>query len=352
MASAVQATYALSDLPGRTLSDAYEVEAMIGKGGMGAVFRGRQIRLRRAIAIKVPHPDVSQDPDFLLRFEREALTMAKLVHPNIVQVYDVVVSRDPATPSYMVMEYAEGQDLEVFLRMQDQSLTVGGFGELLMQVAAGLDAAHARAIVHRDIKPSNVVVTLPDRVPKIMDFGVAGVAYDFDGETATGGTPAFMSPEQVLGQLTTTSSDIYSFAAMIYRLLTRQHPFDASSITALMAAHAHQAPVPATVRNPRLPESINVSLRTGLEKDPAKRPISATQLARAVVHALRPLDHRSFASLFPENVSTDSTFSRLSLSSTMVPRTTRAVRSLAPYVLTAAVLVASAVALRLFLARG
>lgn len=296
-----QAVQSLQSLCGTVLDDRYQLDELIGLGGMGGVFRARQLRLRRTVAIKVPKPELASNPDFLGRFEREALSMAKVVHENIVQIFDVFVSNDPQVPSFIAMEYVEGFELEPFLREQQHQLTVEAVLELFMQIARGLDAAHDRGIVHRDIKPSNIVITMPQRVAKIMDFGVARVEMEnvFTTQDAAAiGTPAFMAPEQVRGKPTSPAADVYAYGMMLYRLLTRRIAFDAPNTSALLFAQVQENPVPIADRNPRLPPAVQTALAPALEKDPLKRPRRASEVARHMAQALEPLKSESFASLF------------------------------------------------------
>jgi serine/threonine-protein kinase len=300
-------SFRLETLPGKTLHGAYEVEELIGMGAMGAVYRGRQIRLRRTVAIKVPKPDLAANPDYIQRFEREALTMAKLVHENVVQIFDVFVSPNPAEPSFIVMEFVEGCELETFLHTQERSLTVAAVCELFTQVARGIDSANSRGVVHRDIKPSNIVVTLPSRVAKIMDFGIARVEMEnvfATQDTKTMGTPAYMAPEQVTAKPLGPACDIYAFAMMIFRLLARRLPFDCSTSSALLFAQVHTPPIPLDICNPRIPRAAALAVAEGLAKKPLDRPATATQLAAKLTAGLEPLAQRPFGELFlPTHVS-------------------------------------------------
>ncbi|CAN5185868.1 hypothetical protein BH09SUM1_BH09SUM1_13880 [soil metagenome] len=303
----VEPGFTLDSLIGKAIDDRYQVDELIGQGAMGAVFRARQLRLRRDVAIKVPKPEFCNDPEFLARFEREALTMAKLVHENVVQVFDVYVSKNPNVPSFIAMEIVEGAELEKFLRLQENSLTVAAVVDIFMQVARGLDTAHQHGIVHRDIKPSNIIVTMPQRVAKIMDFGIARI--DMDGvfatqEAAAIGTPAFMAPEQVRGEaIITPAADIYAFAMTIYRLLARKIAFEATSATSLLFKQVNEAPIPLHERNPRVPPEVHKVLLKALNKDPEKRPISVVEFVGEVAEALKPLENVAFSELFPSSSS-------------------------------------------------
>ncbi|MBI1785279.1 serine/threonine protein kinase, partial [Candidatus Sumerlaeota bacterium] len=293
--------FTLESLIGQTLDDRYVVDEMIGLGAMGAVFRGRHLRLRRTVALKVPRPELSTKAGFLGRFEREALTMAKLVQENIVQVFDVCISENPEQPSFIAMEYIEGVELEQYLFSQDSKLTVSAVMDLFFQIARGLDAAHERGIIHRDIKPKNICVTLPQRVAKIMDFGVAKLEMEDVYETvaeAAIGTPAYMAPEQITGDSLTPAADIYGLAMTLYHCLTRKLPFEAQSASNMLFAHVSSAPIPAHVRNPSLPIKVHKALAPALAKNPKDRPKTARALVLAVYQALEHLANRSFGDLF------------------------------------------------------
>ena len=294
-------------LIGQTLDARYQIDDFVGQGAMGVVFKARQLRLRRPVAIKIPRPELANNPEFLARFEREALTMAKMVHENIVQVIDVFVSQDPSVPSFIVMEFVQGEALDTFLQAQRHSLTLSAVLDLFAQIARAIDSAHAHGVVHRDIKPENIVVTMPQRVPKIMDFGIARVDMEDvfrTTESAAIGTPAFMSPEQVAGADVTGASDIYAFAMTIYNLLARELPFDANTATALLFAHTHTDPIPIHERNPVLPERLSLVLGQALSKKPAMRPASAQELVQGVQQSLIHLQKRPFSDLLLEESAT------------------------------------------------
>lgn len=287
-------------LIGKVLDGRYQVDELIGQGAMGAVFRGRQIRLRRPVALKIPRPELIRDPEFLARFEREALTMAKIVHENVVHIIDVCVVHDRSAPSFIAMELVQGSELEKYLYSERHNLTVQAVTDLFMRIARGIDAAHAHGVIHRDIKPGNIIVTMPQRVPKIMDFGIARAemenVFNTTGMAAIG-TPAYMAPEQVNGDRVTGAADIYSLAMTIYRLFSQSLPFEATTPTSLFYAHSHTPPIAIHARNPNLPKAMSYALARALEKDPEKRPPTACELVREVTHALEPLGNLPFGDL-------------------------------------------------------
>lgn len=288
-------------LIGRVLDGRYEIEDLLGEGAMGVVYRARQVRLRRSVAIKIPKPHLLHDPDFMARFEREALTMARCVHENIAAIHDVYVAREPDELSWIVMELVSGIELDRFLRAEEKNLTVKAVVEILRQIARGLDAAHAAGIVHRDIKPSNLIVTLPSRVPKIMDFGIARAQYDNAFRTQTVqamGTPAFMAPEQVRGAEITPPADVYALGMTIFRLFTRRMPFESDTVHALLYCHLNTRPALIHDRNPHWPEELSVAIAKALEKDPADRYATVSQFVDAIAGALAPVLNHPFAEFF------------------------------------------------------
>lgn len=293
--------FSLEALVGKTLEERYQIEELIGMGAMGAVFRARHLRLRRTVAVKVPRPELCSRPGFLGRFEREALTMAKLVQENIVQVFDVCIYEETEKPSFIAMEYIEGVELEQYLFAQDNKLTISAVVDLFYQIARGLDAAHERGIIHRDIKPKNICVTLPQHVAKIMDFGVAKLemedVYETVQESAIG-TPAYMAPEQVTGDAITPAADIYALGVTIYHILTRRLPFDAQSASNMLFAQVSTPPIPAHTRNPSLPIKVHQALSLALAKSPADRPKTAKALVRAIHQSLQPFENLGFSELF------------------------------------------------------
>ncbi len=294
------------------LADTFELEDYLGSGAMGVVYRARQKRPRRTVALKFPSPKYQKDPKFLGRFAREAGSMALLEHPNVVQIFDVYLP--PSNPlegecpvPYLVMEYVEGAALEEFLARKEKSLTVGAVMGLLRQVASGLDAAHAAGVVHRDIKPSNIIVTLPQQTAKIMDFGVAKV--DEAGSTASEssntiavGTPAFMAPETLRETgVITPAVDIYALGVTVYRLLTRSLPFTTRQSRAkLHYAHLKEAPDRPTSRNPVLPRSVDAVILAALDKNPEKRQATATAFVESLESALGPVVRWKWTDLFTE----------------------------------------------------
>lgn len=288
-------------LVGHILENRYRIEEIIGEGAMGYVYKGTQLRLKRTVAIKIPRYELSQDPHFMSRFEREALSMARCIHENIVTIYDVYVAKNPEEISYIAMEFITGSNLHQFLRAEEANLTIRAIMEILKQLARGIDAAHAAGVIHRDIKPANMIVTLPQRMAKIMDFGIAKTDYDDIFKTQVGfsmGTPAFMAPEQIRGEKLGPPADIYSFAMSLYKIFARNLPFDATTSGELLACHLNESPILLRKKNPAWPIELERILAVSISKNPDDRHATASQLVEEIERALQPFYGRSFAEFF------------------------------------------------------
>ena len=267
----------------------YEIVAELGRGGMGAVFRARDPKINRIVAIKtisVPESDSTEMEHYRQRFFREAQAAGRLSHPGIVTIYDV--DEDPVTQTpFIVMEYAEGRTLAEFVAQSpDGKLAPATALDLVEQIALALDYAHGAGIVHRDIKPANIIVTAEGRA-KIMDFGIAKLA--LTEVTIPGhvmGTPAYMSPEQVNGKPVDGRSDLFSLGVIAYWLLTSVKPFDGDTVTEICVQVATRNPQPVTELNPGLGTNHQAVLAHALAKDPAHRYQTGRELA-ADINALR-----------------------------------------------------------------
>ena len=266
----------------------YEILAELGRGAMGAVFRARDPKIDRTVAIKtiaVLQPESSNADQYRQRFFREAQAAGRLSHPGIVTIYDV--DEDPATQTpFIVMEYADGLTLHDFVpHSPDGRLPVPMSLEVIEQVASALDYAHHAGIVHRDIKPANIMVTA-ERRAKIMDFGIAKLALGEATEaTVPGhvmGTPAYMSPEQINGQAIDGRSDLFSLGVIAYWLLTGEKPFEGDTVTEICVQIATKEPrQPSEVSN-SLSSDYDYVLSRALAKDPAHRYQSGRELAADV----------------------------------------------------------------------
>lgn len=248
----------------------YEVNLsqVLGRGGMSIVYGGRQISLRRPVAIKVLKRDlIDESPEFVDRFNREAMILAKIVDQHIVQVYGAGTADGNY---YYAMEFVQGEDLAKKLK-DGYVFSEGEILDIALSVARALEAAWKHQVVHRDIKPSNILITEEGRV-KVMDFGLAK-ALDTN-QTRTNiimGTPRYISPEQAMGKECDIRSDIYSLGAVLYELATRQPPFTADDVTALLYKHINEPPEPPRKHNPNISETLELIILRMLAKNPEQR---------------------------------------------------------------------------------
>jgi serine/threonine-protein kinase len=263
-------------LIGQRLSK-YEIQAEIGRGGMGIVYRGYDTMLQRPVAVKVLPPTFSFDQEFVARFQREAVLAANLHHPHIVTIHDV---GEQAGNHYIVMELLEGETLDHWLHRYG-AMTPPQAGQLLQQLASALDYAHGRGIVHRDIKPSNIMLS-PDGQVKLMDFGLvrAGEGSQLTRSGVVLGTPEYMAPEQALGESVDGCADVYALGVVLYRMLTGHVPFSRSTPYAVTYAHIHEPPPPLRTLRPDLPPAVEAVVLKALAKQPAERYGRAGQLAQ------------------------------------------------------------------------
>jgi Protein kinase domain/DnaJ domain/Domain of unknown function (DUF4388)/Tetratricopeptide repeat len=260
---------------GPTRIGKYEVVALLGRGGMGAVYRGFDPVLEREVALKVMLPQIADDPEQKLRFEREARAVARLAHPSVVTVYDLGYHTDGSP--YIVMELLKGHDLSTILR-GGAALSVERSTSIVLQVLDGLGLAHKRGIVHRDVKPPNIFVTDAETV-KIMDFGIA--RFTSTAATSSGmviGTAAYMSPEQVRGEAVDGRSDLFSTGIVLCELLTGRRPFQSETAVATMYRIANDEPVIEAPGQPLL-EALLPVLRRALAKKVEDRYPTASEFA-------------------------------------------------------------------------
>ena len=275
----------------------YQVLTKLGEGGMGVVYRARDTRLGRDVAIKVLPPDVARDVNRLNRFRHEAKSLAAIDHPNIVTVFSVEEASTGAGDDlvhFLTMQLVQGQSLDRVI--PDAGLPLERILEISAAIADALAAAHDKSIVHRDLKPANVMVGDDGRV-KVLDFGLAkdlGASGPADatltsaGHTEYGvvmGTPAYMSPEQVAGRTVDPRSDIFSLGVLIYQMASGQRPFGGASSIELASSILRDTPPLVTDLRDDLPEELARLIRRCLEKDPRQR----MQTAREVSHDCRDL---------------------------------------------------------------
>lgn len=281
---------------GRTLVEKYRLDARIGEGAMGRVYRAWHLPLERPVAIKVLHRHLSGDDRLAKRFHREAQAASRLSHPNSLQIIDFGEAEDGAL--FIVMELLDGDDLQAVIDT-DAPLTPARIGRLMVQALSALDEAHHAGIIHRDFKPENVVVIegrSGERV-KVCDFGIAKIVEDEGRVTAITkdgyvcGTPEYIAPEQARGEVIDARVDVYSAGVMLYQLLCGEVPFKAESALGIITKHVTEAP-----RRPRnvrpswgIPRALERVALKALSKKPVDRYGSAAEMSRAIEGAISSL---------------------------------------------------------------
>jgi eukaryotic-like serine/threonine-protein kinase len=258
----------------RLLGGRYELEGVVGRGGMAEVYRARDIRLDRVVAIKTLRADLARDQIFQARFRREAQSAASLNHPSIVAVYDTGEDMATGVPvPYIVMEYVDGRTVRDLLQEGHRLLPERSL-EIIDGVLRALDYSHQAGIVHRDIKPGNVMVTRNGDV-KVMDFGIARAMSDAQATmTQTAqviGTAQYLSPEQARGERVDSRSDLYSAGCLLYELLTGRPPFTGDSPVAIAYQHVRENPVPPSRVDPDVPPWADAIVLKAMAKSPADR---------------------------------------------------------------------------------
>src|SRR5450759_3018471 len=288
----------------------YEIQSLLGAGGMGEVYLARDTRLQRTVAIKVLPAHLSSSPDLHTRFEQEAKSISALQHPNICVVHDI---GSQGGIDFMVMEYVAGQTLDKLI--PPCGLPTDLAIKYAVQIAEALSRAHAAGIVHRDLKPANVMVDDTGLV-KVLDFGLAKLAAPastlggegatmVSGSTTPGmivGTLAYMSPEQAEGKIIDARSDIFSFGSVLYEMLTGSRAFDAQSSAALLAAVMRDDPKPVNELKRDVPPEVRKIVTRCLKKDPAARYASGAELAHELKSCRDLLFPESGARLSPARI--------------------------------------------------
>ena len=262
----------------RTLNGRYRIDGKVGEGGMAIVYRGWDTVLNRVVAIKVLREQYAVNQQFLARFRREAQAAAGLAHPNIVNVYDV--GRD-GEMWYIVQELIDGTDLATTIRQRGQ-MSAPDATEIMAQVCAALDYAHAKGLVHRDVKPHNILIDSRGTA-KVVDFGIAKGINDVtmtDAGTALG-TAGYISPEQATGAPVTAASDLYSAGVVLYEMLTGRLPFVGDTAVSVAMQHVRNPP-PPTRYNPRIPRPVELVVLRALEKLPERRYASGADFVAAL----------------------------------------------------------------------
>lgn len=264
----------------------YQIIEEIGRGAMGIVYRGRDPKIDREVALKCLRPHILEAHEGAgRRFQQEILALGRLIHPNIVSIFDVW--EDTASRStYIVMEYVEGVSLAQLLK-EKTPLTIEQVVRIGAQVCSGLDFAHSKEVIHRDIKPGNILLTRDYRVAKITDFGIARL--DNTGMTQTDhltGTPQYMSPEQCRGEHLDGRCDLFALGVVLYEVLCRTKAFQGDSLTGIMHQVLTHTPYPPHVISDRVPEALSAVVMQALEKNPEDRFSSGLEMADALVTAI------------------------------------------------------------------
>ncbi len=254
---------------GEVLAGRYELEELVGAGGMSSVYRAHDRLLDRKVAVKVLHEQYSDDEDYVARFRQEARAVAALSHPNIVTVID---RGDHAGRQFIVFEYIDGENLKAVIR-RDGPVPVAVALELAIQIAGALSFAHQSGLVHRDVKPQNVLLNGDGRA-KVTDFGIARSLDVQHGMTQTGtvlGTSDYIAPEQAQGQRVDEHTDVYSLGVVLYELLTSEVPFPGENFVAVAMRHINEPPPPVRAKRPDVPPRVDAAVQRAMAKDPADR---------------------------------------------------------------------------------
>ncbi|MGH9957274.1 MAG: protein kinase domain-containing protein, partial [Pyrinomonadaceae bacterium] len=265
-------------VPGAILSERYRIVGLIGRGGMGEVYRADDLKLGQPVALKFLPEHLLSDGAALARFHREVRVARQVSHKNVCRVYDI---GETDGRHVLSMDYIKGEELSSLLR-RIGSFPVDKAIQLARQICAGLSAAHDVGVLHRDLKPANVMIDA-DGNARILDFGLAGLAEEFRDDELAAGTPAYMAPEQLEGKPFTTRSDIYSLGLVLYELFTSRRAFEAATLAELIKLRrSNSAPTTPTSIVKDLDPVIERVIDRCIQTDPAARPSSALQVAAAL----------------------------------------------------------------------
>jgi serine/threonine-protein kinase len=263
-------------VPGTILAGRYRIAGLLGRGGMGEVYRATDLTLGQVVALKFLPEATSRDERLLARFYNEVRIARQVAHPNVCRVYDI---GQVDGLHYISMEYVDGEDLASLLRRIGR-LPVDKALETARKLCAGLAAAHEKGVLHRDLKPANIMIDGRGQVI-VMDFGLAGFSGQLQGDVRSG-TPAYMSPEQLAGTEVTIRSDIYALGLLLYELFTGKRAFQAASLMDLMEMQERAAPASIATLVKDLDPAVERVIQRCLQPDPRKRPASALAVAAAL----------------------------------------------------------------------
>jgi len=321
----------------KVIAGRYELGERLGLGGMSTVLVAFDTRLERYVAVKLLAEHLADDAQFVTRFRREAMAAARLVHPNIVQVYDFGLD-ERSGRHYIVMERIVGPSGAQVLRDRGH-LPVDEAVDWIAQACRGLEYAHRHGLVHRDVKPGNLLLSEADGTIKLADFGIAKTASDESSITQVGsvlGTAAYLAPEQAAGEEAGPPADLYGLGVVAYQLLSGRLPYEAASLTELALKQQREIPPPLHHVNPDVPPALAVAVERALALTPAERYASADQMRKAVVEGARGIGPDADATRVTGRRGEDPTSATTVLAGEpgtgpmVVPRAPRAPRRAAP----------------------
>jgi serine/threonine-protein kinase len=273
---------------GGVLAGRYELGERLGLGGMSTVVVAFDTRLERYVAVKLLAEHLADDQQFVARFRREAMAAARLVHPNIVQVYDFGLD-EASGRHYIVMERIVGPSGAQVLRERGH-LPVDEAVNWIAQACRGLEYAHRNGLVHRDVKPGNLLLSEGDGTIKLADFGIAKIASDESSITQVGsvlGTAAYLAPEQAAGEEAGPAADLYGLGVVAYQLLSGRLPYEAQSLTELALKQQREVPPPLHHLDPSIPPALGVAVERALALTPQRRYASADEMRPAIIDGAR-----------------------------------------------------------------
>src|SRR6266478_2153850 len=270
---------------GAMLAGRYEILQLIGRGGMGAVYKARDTELDRTVALKLIRPELAKDPQILKRFKQELILARQVTHKNVIRIFDLGQSDGI---KFITMDFVEGRDLRQVL-LEKGKFPPEQAARIMLQICRALEAAHTEGVIHRDLKPQNIMLDSGGRV-YVMDFGIARSAY-LPGMTQTGaliGTPEYMSPEQARGEKLTERSDLFSLGVIFYELLTGQSPYPADAPLGTLWKRLQEKPKPPVDVDPTIPKPLNDIVMKALEVEPEDRWARAREMAHQLEIWLGP----------------------------------------------------------------